>query len=59
MKGAHKFAEELETSLNLATPEPLCSSHQVPDKRIRGHQLKQHLKKAVGERLKKTVEDQG
>ena len=33
-KDAHKVAEELGTSLNLATPDPSCSSQQAPNKRI-------------------------
>ena len=58
VKDAHKFVEELGTSLNLVTPKPSCSSLQVPEKRIKGHQVRQHLKKAVGEKLKAKVEDQ-
>ena len=33
-KDAHKVAEELGTSLNLATPDPSCTSQQSPNKRI-------------------------
>ena len=58
MKDAHKFAGELGTSLNLVSPESSCSSFQVSEKRIRGHQLRQHLKKVMGEKLKEKVGDQ-
>ena len=55
---AYKFAEEMATSLNLATPDPSCSSQWAPAKRISRHQVRQHLKKAVEEKLKEKVEDQ-
>jgi len=55
VKDAHKFAEELGTSLNLVTPDRSCSSLQGPEKRIKGHQVRQHLKKAVGEKFKEKV----
>ena len=58
MKDVHKFAEELETSLNLATPDPSCSLQQAPEERISRHQVRQHFKKAVEERLEEKVEDQ-
>ena len=58
MKGSHKFAEELGTSLNFVSPEPSCISFQAPEKRIGGHQVRQHLKKAVGEKLNRKVGDQ-
>ena len=51
VKDTHKFAEELGTSLNLVSPEPSCSSFQAPEKRIGGHQVRQHFKKAVGEKV--------
>ena len=57
-KEAHKIAEELETSLNLATPDPSCSSQQAPNERISRYQLKQHLKKAEEEKLKEKKEHQ-
>ena len=57
VKDVHKFAEELGTSLNLATPNPSCSLKQAPEKRISRHQVIQHLKKAVKEKLKEKVED--
>ena len=57
-KDAHKVAEELGTSLNLATPDPSCSSQQAPNKRIRRYQLRQHLKKAEEEKLKEKKEHQ-
>ena len=47
MKDVHKFAEELGTSLHLATPDPSCSLQQTPEERISRHQVRQHLKKAV------------
>ena len=58
MKDVHKFVEELGTSLNLATPDPSCSSQHAPEERISRHQVRQHLKKAVEEKLKERVEDQ-
>ena len=58
MKGSHRFAEELGTRLNFVSPEPSCTSFQAPEKRIGGHQLKQHLKKAVGQKLNRKVGDQ-
>lgn len=58
VKDAHKFAQELGTSLNLATPDPSCSSQQAPEERISWHQVRQNLKKAVEEKLKEKVEDQ-
>ena len=39
VKDVHKFAEELGTSLNLATPNPSCSLQQAPEKRISRHQV--------------------
>ena len=58
MKDMHKFAEELGTSLNLATRHLSSSSHQAPEKRNSRHQDNiQHLKKAVEEKLKGKVDD--
>ena len=54
MKDAHKFVEEL----NLISTKPSCSSFQAPEKRIGGHQVRQHFKKATGEKLKEKVGDQ-
>ena len=34
VKDAHKFAEKHAACVNLATPDPLFSSQQVPEKRI-------------------------
>ena len=39
MKDTHKFAEELKTSLNLATPDTSRSSQQAPEKRISRYQI--------------------
>ena len=58
VKDVHKFAEGLGTSLNLATPDPSCSSQQAPEERISRHQVRQHLKKAVEGKLEEKVEDQ-
>ena len=58
MKDVHKFVEELETSLNLATPDPSCSLQQAPEERISRHQVRQNFKKAVEEKLEEKVEDQ-
>ena len=43
VKDAHKFAEELGTSLNLASPDLPRSSQQAPEKRISRRQVRQHL----------------
>ena len=58
MKDVHKFVEELETSLNLATPDPSSSLQQAPEERISRHQVRQHFKKPVEEKLEEKVEDQ-
>ena len=58
VKHTHQFSEELGTSLNLVSPEPSCSLFQAPEKSIGGHQVRQHFKKAVGEKLKEKVGDQ-
>ena len=40
VKDVYKFAEELGTSLNLATPDPSCSLQQAPEERISRHQVR-------------------
>lgn len=57
VKDAHKFAEELGTSLNFASPDLPCGSQQAPEKRISRRQMRQHLNKAVEEKFKEKVED--
>ena len=57
VKDAHKFSEELGTSLNLASPDLPRSSQQAPEKRISRRQVRQHLKKAVEEKFKEKVGD--
>ena len=52
MKEAHKFAEELFTSLSLEYPEPSCWSVSDPEKEIIGLKVKEHLKKPDMEKLK-------
>ena len=42
-KNAHKFAEQLGTSLTLATFDPLCSTQQAPKKRISRYQVRQMI----------------
>ena len=58
VKDAHKFAEQLRTSLTLATFDPLCSTQQASKNRIGRYQVRKHLKKDVEENLKENMEDQ-
>ena len=51
VKDAHKFAEQLGTSLTLATFDPSFSTQQVPKNRISRYQVRKHLKKDVEENL--------
>ena len=57
VKDALTFAEEMGTSLKMASPDLLRSSQQAPEKRISRRQVRQHLKKAVEEKFKEKVED--
>lgn len=36
---------------------PSCSSHQAPERRLIGRQVREHVKKAVGEKLKEKLEE--
>ena len=57
-KDAHKFAEELGTTLTLEHAESSCSSQSNPEKKITGYHVKLQLKKAVCAGLEKKVQDQ-
>ena len=52
------FAEELGITLKLNNPEPSCSPLEAPEMKIKGQQIKKHLKKAVNENLVEKIEDQ-
>ena len=52
MKEAHKFAEELDTSLSLEYPEPSQRFVSNPETAIIGPKVKEHLKKTDMEKLK-------
>ena len=58
MKDAHRYAEELGTTLTLEPATSSCSSQSNPEKTITGHHVKQILKEAVSTRLVKKVVDQ-
>ena len=58
LKDAHRYAEELATTLTLERAESLCSSQSNPEKKITGHHVKQHLKEAVSTGLMEKVVDQ-
>ena len=58
MKDAHKFSEELETTLTLEPAESSCSSQSNPEKKITGCHVKLQLKKAVCAVLENKVQDQ-
>ena len=47
VKDAHRYAEELGTTLTLEPAESSCSSQSNPEKKITGHLVRQHLKAAV------------
>ena len=57
MKDAHRYAEELGTTLTLEPAESSCSSQSNPEK-ITGHHVKKHLKEAVSTGLEEKVVDQ-
>ena len=58
VKDAHKFAEELGTTLTLEPAESSCSSLSNPEKTITGHHVKLQLNKAVCAGLENKVQDQ-
>ena len=58
IKDANKFAEELGITLKFNTPEPSCSPLEAPEVKIKGQQIKKHLKKAVNEKLVEKIEDE-
>ena len=58
VKDAHKFAEELGTTLTLEPAESSCSSQSNPENKITGHHVKLQLKKAVCAGLENKVQDQ-
>ena len=58
IKDANTFAEELGITLKLNNSEPSCSPLEAPVMKIKGQQIKKHLKKAVNEKFAKKVEDQ-
>ena len=43
VKDAHKFAEELGTTLTLEPAESSCSSQSNPEKKITGYHVKLHV----------------
>ena len=55
MKEAHKFAEELRMSLSLEYPQPSYRYVSDPETEINGPKVKEHLKKADMEKLKKKI----
>ena len=55
IKEAHKFAEELDTSLSLEYPKPTCRSVSDPETEIIGPKLKEHLKQVAMEKLKEKI----
>ena len=58
VKDAHRYAEELGTTLTLKPAESSCSSQSNPEKNITGHHVKEHLKEAVRTVLVEKVVDQ-
>ena len=50
---AHKFVEELGTSLTLEHSDLSCNSHKGSEGLIEGTKVKEHLKKAAMDKLKK------
>ena len=59
MKEAHKFAEELGMTLSLEYPQPSCRSVSDPETEMKGPKIKEHLKKAAMEKLKKKIKWHG
>ena len=58
MKEAHKFAEELDTSLSLEYPEPSQRFVSNPETAITGPKVKEHLKKTDTEKLKEKINEE-
>ena len=57
VKDAHKFVEELGTTLTLEPAESSCSSQSNPEKKITGYHVKLQLKKAVCAGLENKVQE--
>ena len=52
---AHKYAEELELSLSLRYPNPSFTSARRPEVEVEGTNIKELLKRAMIDKLRKTV----
>ncbi|XP_068708268.1 uncharacterized protein [Montipora foliosa] len=58
VKEACKYAEELDTGLNLNYPNPSCSLRQAPDTDILGKKVKGYLRRTVTEKIQEEIESE-
>ena len=54
---AHRFTEELDTSLSLEYSQPSCKSVSNPEREIKGPKVKENLK-ADMEKLKENINEE-